>query len=592
MAFLLFPAFLLGSACNFSGSGGSGTSPSASQPTCPSVPISPQLSSHMIPSSSFASASISTAGDDLGAVDDAQDFPITLALALNYEDELSQVLADLYRPGSPTYHRFLSASEFRARYAPTDDQIAKTKAALETAGFRAVTSDENHLLIHATGSAVVISQVLQTELHQYIAVDGSITRAPAYEIQIPDELGVRAVHGLQSFTKLKSHAELPSETPASTSSTFSGPNGGLSPSDVRTAYNIQSLTSAGVDGSGQILGLFELDGYNPSDISAYESYFKIPQITLQNILVDGASGSAGSGADEVTLDIELMTAVAPGAAKIIVYEGPNSEQGVLDTYNRIASDNIAKSISTSWGENESQSGPSFMQTENTIFMQMAAQGQTMFAASGDSGAIASGKTLGVGDPASQPYVTGVGGTQLFMSGGAYNHETTWNSGSASGGAGGGGISSVWSQPTWQSGSTGAQTLGSSAMRNVPDVALHANSNRGYSIYTKGSWTIYGGTSCAAPIWAAFTALVNQERAVNGLGTLGFANPLIYQIGESVRYGADFFDIKDGSTNLYYPAVTGRDDATGWGSFNAANLLSDLAVEPQAVVIPPAQSCPT
>ena len=531
-------------------------------------------------------------GDDLGAVDDSQDFPVTMALALNNESELSALLSELYRPGSANYHRFLSASEFRGRYSPTEEQIVATKASLEAAGFRAVSSDENRLLIHATASAAVISQVLQTEVHEYIAVDGTITHAPAYEIQIPSELGIRAVHGLQSFTKLMSHAELPSETADATASTFSGPNSGLSPSDIRTAYNIQPLLSAGVDGTGQTLGLFELDGYNPSDISAYEAYFKLPQVPLQNILVDGASGAAGSGSDEVTLDIELMTAVATGVSKIIVYEGPNSEQGVLDTYNRIASDNIAKSISTSWGENESLSSSSFLQTENTIFMQMAAQGQTMFAASGDSGAIASGKTLGVGDPASQPFVTGVGGTQLFMSGGAYDHETTWNSGSASGGAGGGGISSVWTQPSWQNGSVSNSTLGSVAMRNVPDVALHANSNRGYSIYSKGSWTIYGGTSCAAPIWAAFTALVNQERAKNNLGTLGFANPLIYQIGESARYGADFFDIKDGSTNLYYPAVAGRDDATGWGSFNAANLLSDLAVEPTATVLPPSkQTCP-
>ena len=150
----------------------------------------------------------------------------------------------------------------------------------------------------------------------------------------------------------------------------------------------------------------------------------------------------------MTLDIELQIALAPGASKIIVYEGPNSNTGVVDTYNRIATDNLAKQISTSWGLSEGQSSAAVISSENAAFQQMAAQGQSIYAASGDSGAYDNGSTLSVDDPASQPYMVGVGGTQLFVnSGETYNHETTWNvNGTVSGGAGGGGVSSSGAFP--------------------------------------------------------------------------------------------------------------------------------------------------
>ena len=114
------------------------------------------------------------------------------------------------------------------------------------------------------------------------------------------------------------------------------------------------------------------------------------------------------------------------------------------------------------------------------------------------------------------------------------------------------------------------------MRNVPDVSLDADPNTGYAIYFGGQWVVYGGTSCAAPLWSAFTALVNQQRAANGQGTLGFANTLLYSTAQSANYTAGFHDIADGSTNLFYPAATGYDDATGLGTFNGANLLAALS----------------
>jgi kumamolisin len=337
----------------------------------------------------------------------------------------------------------------------------------------------------------------------------------------------------------------------------------LSPNDIRKAYN---FTGVSANGSGQTLALFELAPYASSDVNAYVSYFGLPSITLQNVLVDGGPGCTGCGEDEVTLDIELQNAIAPGASKIIVYEGPNTWTGIVDTYNKIATDNLAKQISTSWGAWEGYPGSTVRSSENAIFQQMAAHGQSIYAASGDCGAYATcSSTIGVQDPASQPYMVGVGGTTLYLTGdGSYSHESAW-SGS------GGGVSIEWSIPAWQQ---GIGTAVSATMRNVPDISLDADPNTGYSIYYKGGWHIYGGTSCASPLWAAFTARVNQVQTANGKSTLGFANPLIYSIAKGARYNTDFHDITTGN-NQYYSAGTGYDNATGWGSFNGANLLADL-----------------
>src|SRR5262249_37948230 len=146
----------------------------------------------------------------------------------------------------------------------------------------------------------------------------------------------------------------------------------------------------------------------------------------------------------------------------------------------------------------------------------------------------------------------------------------------SAGAGGGGISVVWPIPSWQVGVVSAASKGSTSSRNVPDVSLNADPNTGYAIFYRNTWWIFGGTSCAAPLWASFTSLVNQKRASNGKSTLGFANPALYSIATGANYTTNYHDIADGSTNLFYPAVTGYDDATGWGSFNGTNLLNSLA----------------
>ena len=530
-----------------------------------------------------------------------QTLTLALVLPLRHPAELQDLLVGLSDPEDGRYGQFLTPAQFAARFSPTPADYARVTAYARSVGLTVVGTHANRTLLDVSASASQVERAFGLHLNTYRSnVDGHVFFAPDAEPQVPASLAsvLSGVVGLSNASLRHPNGRrmsLPGIAPALdfraprvlTSNfltpdlsagplqTGSGPNGGLAPSDIKTAYNLSSVAQTG---SGQTLALFELDGYTATDVTAYENNFSLAHVPLQNVLIDGYSGAAGSGAGEVTLDIELQVALAPGAAKILVYEGPDSDAGVVDTYNRIATDNIAKEISSSWGEAENSASASVRSSENTAFQQMAAQGQSIFAAAGDSGADDNGSSLSVDDPASQPYMVGVGGTSLTTNGagGAYASETTWNRGSVANGAGGGGISTIWSIPSFQTGVVSQASKGSTTKRNVPDVSLDADPYTGYAIYFQGGWTVYGGTSCAAPLWSAFTALVNQKRAAAGSSLLGFADPPIYTLAKSASYGSDFHDIADGSTNLYYPAVTGYDDATGWGSFNGANLLADLS----------------
>ena len=504
--------------------------------------------------------------------------PLALVLPLRDPAGLSQLLTQLYAPGSPQFHRFIAPTEFAKRFSPTIQSYAAVTAFAQAHGLQVTATHPNRLTLEVSGTAAAIESAFHLHLHNYTA-NGRIFHAPDTDPSVPAALSgkISGVIGLENSAVWRSHLQHPSPLAHEAGS---GPFGGLTPSDIKIAY---SLDQVPLTGTGRTLALLELDGYTQSDITSYENSYSLRAVPLDTIPVGGASGapSGGDGAGEVTLDIELMLALAPGVSTIRVYEAPLSNDGVIAAFSAIADDNVAKEISTSWGQPENGLDATTQNTENTLFQQMASQGQSVYAASADSGAYDDGATLSVDDPASQPFMTGVGGTALNVvtAGGAYVAESTWSdptdtSRSAKGSGGGGGISTVWPLPDYQSTVT---TLGSTTRRNVPDVSLSADPNAsGYSIYYNGSWTVYGGTSCAAPLWAAFTALVNQQRAANKQADLGFPNPAIYRVAQSSKYTTAFHDIADGSTNLYYPATRGYDNATGWGSFNGANLLAQLA----------------
>src|SRR6202047_3529222 len=275
-----------------------------------------------------------------------------------------------------------------------------------------------------------------------------------------------------------------------------------------------------------------------------------------------------------------MHGIAP-ASPITVWEGPNSDPGANATYNAMVTSNTTKSNSTSWGICEPNTTSAEMTTLDNIFKQAAAQGQSFFSASGDNGAYDCGDSrLTVDSPANDPYMTGTGGTDLALNtDGTYKSESAWsnqNTFPASGS--GGGLSSYFARPTWQTGPGVANTY-STGKRQVPDVSLDADPQTGYSVYVtyNGStgWNAVGGTSAAAPSWAAFTSVYNQYAAANGKPNLGFANPTLYSTGSNGEAYPPYHDIIIGN-NLFYAAAANWDYATGWGSFDANNLARDLA----------------
>jgi len=274
--------------------------------------------------------------------------------------------------------------------------------------------------------------------------------------------------------------------------------------------------------------------------------------------VDGGTTDT-SGDVEDELDIEVEYALAPGAT-VKVYEAPNSDAGEVALYAALVSNDV-NVISSSWGEYESGESSANRSSDNTDFEEAAAQGQSVYAASGDSGADDNGSSLSVDFPASDPYVTGVGGTTLTVtSANAWSKETAWSDS-------GGGYSSYFSTPSFQT------SVNSTGKRAVPDVAADANPSSGWYIYTEGAWEEVGGTSAAAPNWAAFTLDYDTAATALGDSAFGYANSFIYTVAESSLYDSVFHDINSGS-NGGYSAGTGYDEVTGWGSYNGGAFIAD------------------
>ncbi len=301
--------------------------------------------------------------------------------------------------------------------------------------------------------------------------------------------------------------------------------------------------------------------------------------------VDG--GPTGGYSEEATIDVEEAAVLAPGA-DIEVYQGPDSGSSPIDIYQQIADDDTASIVTTSWGICETDPTGT-VDAEQPIFEQMAAQGQTVIAAAGDSGSSDCADnpdgytptTLAVDDPASQPYVTGVGG--LTVTSFSPLDETVWNGGT-SGGAGGGGVSAIWSRPSWQSGSG---ISASETMRMVPDLSVMADPNTGFIEYYSGTsngivrcrrvcssgWDSIGGTSIGAPLVSALVAVAAQTC---GTSRLGFINPTLYAMANA---GVGFNDVTTGNNEIYnvagYSAGVGYDMASGLGSPNGTAFLSGL-----------------
>ncbi|HEX2350292.1 MAG TPA: S53 family peptidase, partial [Ktedonobacterales bacterium] len=428
---------------------------------------------------------------------------LVISLQLADPNGLATLIANQQNAKSPQYHHYLTAQQFISRFAPSAQAVAAVRQFLSSSGLKVTGVSANRTLISAKGSVAQAERVFGVSILQYQLGKRTVygpDRAPL----IPDTLAgyVLNIAGLDNVLvakpllqdEIQATATKTTQASKTKAATGAGPGGGYTPSQLRNAYDVTSLYNAGGTGSGQRLAVFELAPYIPSDLSHYQSTYFLPSGGLNNHSVDGASptcttaGSAcdnGSGIIEADLDVEVAAALAPSST-LDVYTGPNSSQGLLDTYNQIVLDNVDNVTTTSWGLCEPLTGDYMLDSLDQIFAQAASQGQTIAAASGDAGSddcSRVGYSTGaptVDSPASDPYVLGVGGTTLNMSGGGitYGSESTWNS---QGGAGGGGISSDFMQPSWQVGGGVVNTY-STGEREVPDVSADSDPNTGYSVY--------------------------------------------------------------------------------------------------------------
>jgi kumamolisin len=484
-----------------------------------------------------------------GAVASAHRISVAVSLKSRNDQALDAFIAQVSNPRSSSYGHYVTKSQFAAQYGRSDADVKKVTDYLRSQGLTVGAVHSGNLLVDATGTAAQLEKAFGTKLSTF---KDSATGRSFYANDAAPSVPASIASVVGDISGLNNRAQLRHQAPAT--KPHNGPGGGYTPAQIKGGYNVSGST-----GSGQKVALLEFDGFQQSNITAYDSHYGLSSAAPTVHKVDGGSGSLGDGQVEVELDIEVVNAIAPAAA-VTVFEGPNSDAGEVDTYQAIVDSGIPVT-SISWGAAESQRTSSNINAVDAVFKQGAAEGLSFFAASGDSGSDDAGDGgTSVDYPASDPYVTGVGGTTLTVtSSNAWSRETAWS-------GGGGGASDVFPIPSWQ---TSVQKSQGGGNRQVPDVSALANPSPGVSIYSQGSWGQVGGTSAAAPEWAGFAALYNQQASAAGKSVLGFANPVLYAAG-----GTGFHDITSGS-NGAYSAGTGWDFATGWGSYNAATLASTL-----------------
>jgi subtilase family serine protease len=545
-----------------------GTVSCASNPSARNVPgvtVGDGIRAHCIPD-----AVEKRRASMAGTVDPKERLKVALQLPLRNQAELTQLLHDLYDPRSTRFHKYLSVSEFTERFGPSEADYKKVMAWAKSKDLKVVAKTANRRLVGVEATVDKINRAFQVRISNYRhpsegRIFYSADREPA-----PAGLSVPLLQitGMSNYVLPRPMLQ----RGLATNSTGSGPSGQYLPTDIRAAY----YGKGPLTGAGQTIGILSFDGYKPSDVQLYYSKTGMSsRVPIKNVLVDGFSGdctTAGSTTTstcddgEQVLDIVNAIGMAPGIKQILFYEGSSDTQ----ILNQMAVDNVAKVLSSSWGWN-----PADAASDDPIFQEFAAQGQTFVSASGDSGQF---NTATYFYPAADPYVLQVGGTDLTTKGpgGVWSAETAWPES-------GGGYVTDTPIPMWQQlpGVINSANMGSTTQRNSPDVAAEANFDNPTVVNGK-LLTGFGGTSFAAPRWAGFLALVNQQSVANGKGTVGFINPTLYDLGTSAYRSSVFHDITSGSNpptvgdGSGFNAVPGYDLVTGWGSPAGAALIDQLA----------------
>lgn len=507
----------------------------------------------------------------VGRLPESQSMRIVLMLPLGDQAGLDAFLKEAYDPSSASYRKFLTVEQFTEKFGPAAGDYATVKQWAKDNGFTVAATSRNRMIVQVVGSVATIQKALHVKMNTYQhPTEARTFYAPDREPTLDLPFQMWHISGLDNYSIPKTSLSRRNPNDASVKSnatTGSGPSASFLGSDMRAAY----YGGTALNGAGQSVGLFEYVGTDLTDLTTY--YTNVGQtnnVPVTLLSVDGTPTKciARQGCDdtEQTLDMTQSLGMAPGLSSLVMYVG-SSDSAIFNAMAAAKPLNAQLSCSWYWT-------PADPKTLNPIFEEFAAQGQNLFDAAGDDGAWT--PEFGIW-PADNAYLTSVGGTDLETSSaaGPWASETAWSDS-------GGGISPYGIPiPSWQVTTAAGCTNCSQTLRNGPDVS--ANSNFTFYVcadQTACSANEYGGTSFAAPMWAGYLALVNQQYIANGNpSTLGFINPAIYNIGLGSTYNTDFHDITSGSNG--YSATIGYDLATGWGSPNGTGLINALAGSPAA-----------
>lgn len=550
-----------------------------------------------------------------GRLPASQQLSLDIVLRPTDSAGLARLANAVSTPGSPEFHDPISLAAFAEHFGAPPEEVGRAEAELRADGLRGLALAPDGLVLTARTTVAGADRAFGVTLYRYAdARTGHLAGwASATGPLLPSNLaaGTSAIVGLDSLEPpqpaglvLVGGARRSDSAPAAACPAAAGD--GLTPGQLASAYGLDELYDDPTPdlGASSTVALVEFAPYVASDVTAFASCYGLSGGQVSSTAVDGGAPSDPQGSIEADLDVEELLSLAPRTS-IRVLEAPNTDAGSLDAFTK-AIDGGADVVATSWGLCEPALDPGVAAAENELFEQAATLGVSVVAASGDDGSedctasLSQPGLLAVDDPSSQPYVTGVGGTTLSLS---PRVETAWNSG---GYAGGGGISSDWPIPDYQSAS--ATPAGSPApgvinayssgtpckasagdCREVPDVSANAGSP--FGIYTTvsgahdsgGGWVGVEGTSGAAPIWAALFALADSSVACDGK-RVGFANPDLYAIAAGGAAGAALTDITagdgvtdnstDASFSSLYPVTPGYDMASGLGSPLAGDGLGE------------------
>ena len=506
----------------------------------------------------------------LGTLPPSKPVTVTVVLPLSHQAELQSFLQHIYTPGDPLYGQYLKPGEFAQKYGPSPADAAAVQAFASAHALSVASVSHSGSVYHLSAPAGAMASVFKVKLLSYARADGTMFHQPAAAPALPPELAghIAGIFGLDNSPRPTTNFQktphsgftyAPGKKPPVPTALVPDPAdapdpnnplaGGysLDPENIRAVYD---LPAGRTSGKGQSLGLLELDGWYQSDITEYEKAFGLPRLKPTLRSVDGGTGLPTDNGivPEVTLDIDMALALAPGLDSIQVYQAPPAsdffpvEEDILDA---VADDDTVSVLSVSYGLADMDAagffeGPGYFAGIQQALTQMAAQGQTACVAAGDAGAYTDENlypTPTLSTFSDQPGALSVGGTFLYTNRDeTYNGESSWaapyDTGRGPiGTGGGGGVSAFWAIPSYQIGAFDplVNPQGSVTMRNTPDVSLFGDYDEGgYSIYLTdpesglGSWGGYNGTSASSPLWAAFVADVNEARAANGLSALGLS----------------------------------------------------------------------